>query len=217
MYWNIAPLRSARIILSNESSFAQNWFWTRELCPFHPSTTICPDEFQNAQRPMFLPYLLVRVFKFIVLDALEREFHEASEYQLFLPCTSLSMCKIRWKQQGLLSNFGDVDEFDFFFDHEFMGTLCHAFSLMRSHGPSCKRWRCSIQLLFHFPCWTWSITLNGKLAQSSLTSWSPHSLLSFVATFLFMDFPLCLDWELRQTIYPMQSARNLLSNKSSFA
>ena len=68
LYWNIAPLRSARIFLSNESLFAQNWFRTRELCPFYPSAAICPDEFQNAQRPMFLPYLLVRVFKFIDLE-----------------------------------------------------------------------------------------------------------------------------------------------------
>ena len=30
----------------------------------------------------------------LILDVLEREFHRASEYQLFLPCTSLSMCKI---------------------------------------------------------------------------------------------------------------------------
>ena len=66
LYWNIAPLRSARIFLSNESLFAQNWFRTRELCPFYPSATIC-FEFQNAQRPKFLPYLLVRVFKFIDL------------------------------------------------------------------------------------------------------------------------------------------------------
>ena len=66
MYWNIAPLRSARIFLSNESLFAQNWFRTRELCPFYPSAAIC-SEFQNAQRPKFLPYLLVRVFKFIDL------------------------------------------------------------------------------------------------------------------------------------------------------
>ena len=88
---------------------------------------------------------------------------------------------------------------------------------MRSHGPSCKRWRCSMQLLSHFLCWTWSITLNGNLAQSSLTSWSPPSLLSFVATFFFTDFPLCPDRELLQTTNPMQGARNLLSNKSSFA
>ena len=67
MYWNIAPLRSAWIFLFNESSFTQNWFRTRELCPFHLSTAICPNEFQNAQRPMFLPYLLIRVFKFIDL------------------------------------------------------------------------------------------------------------------------------------------------------
>ena len=30
----------------------------------------------------------------LILDVLEREFHGASEYQLFIPCTSLSMCKI---------------------------------------------------------------------------------------------------------------------------
>ena len=30
----------------------------------------------------------------LILDALEREFHGASKYQLFIPCTSLSMCKI---------------------------------------------------------------------------------------------------------------------------
>src|SRR6185503_16424673 len=30
----------------------------------------------------------------LILDALEQEFHGTSEYQLFLPCTSLSMCKI---------------------------------------------------------------------------------------------------------------------------
>ena len=39
----------------------------KRLCLFHPSAAICPDVFQNAQRPMFLPYLLVRVFKFIDL------------------------------------------------------------------------------------------------------------------------------------------------------
>src|SRR6185312_4341305 len=32
---------------------------------FIPALQSAPNEFQNAQRPMFLPYLLVRVFKFI--------------------------------------------------------------------------------------------------------------------------------------------------------
>ena len=41
----------------------------------------------------------------LILDALEWEFHGASEYQPFLPCTSLYMCKIWWKQWGLLPNF----------------------------------------------------------------------------------------------------------------
>ena len=66
IYWNIAPLRSARIFISNEYSFAQNWFRTRELCPFYPNAAFC-SEFQNAQCPKFLPYLLVWVFKFIDL------------------------------------------------------------------------------------------------------------------------------------------------------
>ena len=73
LYWNNAPLRSARIFLSNESLFAQNWFRTRELCPFRPSAAICPNEFQNTQRSMFLPYLLVRVFKFIDLGCVGTE------------------------------------------------------------------------------------------------------------------------------------------------
>ena len=70
----------------------------------------------------------------LILNALEWEFDGASEYQLFLPCTSLSMCKIWWKQWGLLSNFGDVDELDFFFDHEFMGMLCYACKIIQVHN-----------------------------------------------------------------------------------
>ena len=39
----------------------------KRLMSIYPSAAICPDEFQNMQRPMFLPYLLVWVFKFIDL------------------------------------------------------------------------------------------------------------------------------------------------------
>ena len=41
--------------------------------------------------------------------------------------------------------------------------------------------------------------------------------LDLALRFIFTDFPLCPDWELRQTIDPMQGARNLLSNKSLFS
>ena len=73
------------------------------------------------------------------------------------------------------------------------------------------------------PCSSYSTSHVGhdrsclKLAQWSLTSSSPPSLLSFVAIFLFMDFPLCPDWELHQPIDPIEGARYLLSVKSSFA
>jgi len=86
----------------------------------------------------------------LILDALEREFHGASKYQLFLPCTSLSMCKIWWKQRGLLSNFEDVDEFDFFFDHEFMGTLCHACKIIQVHNLP-PRWQSGVETIANKP------------------------------------------------------------------
>ena len=76
----------------------------------------------------------------LILDALEWEFHGASEYQLFLPCMSLSIRKIWWKQRGLLSKLGHVDEFDFFFDHEFMGTLCHACKTIQVHNLPPRWW-----------------------------------------------------------------------------
>ena len=136
MYWNIAPLRSSRIFLSNESSFAQNWFRTRELCLFYPSAAIYLDEFQNAQRPMFLPYLLVRVFKFIDLGCvrmgISRSFWISNFSSLYISVHVQNLMKTA----GLLSNFGDVEEFDFFFDHEFMGTLCHACKTIKcTHYP----------------------------------------------------------------------------------
>ena len=74
------------------------------------------------------------------------------------------------------------------------------------------------------PCSSYSTSYVGhdqsrlmEILPNRLSHHGPPSLLSFVATFLFMDFPLCPDWELCQTIGPMQGARNLLSNKSSFA
>jgi hypothetical protein len=104
----------------------------------------------------------------LILDALEREFHGASEYQLFLPCTSLSMCKIWWKQRGLLSNFGDVDEFDFFFDHEFMGTLCHACKTIQVHNLP-PRWRSGVETNANKPSIP-KISICGKVSLAKLVS-----------------------------------------------
>ena len=144
--WNIAPLRSARIVLSNESLFTQNWFRTRELCPFYPSTAIYSDEFQNAQRRMFLSYLLLRVFKFIDLGCVGTGIWWSFRISTFSSLYILSMCKIWWKQRGLLSNFGDVDEFDFFFDHEFIGMLCHACKTIQVHNLP-PRWQFGVEII----------------------------------------------------------------------
>ena len=57
---------------------------------------------------------------------------------------SLAMFKIWWKQRALLSSFGDVDEFDLFFDHELMGTLCHACKTIQVHSLP-PRWQSGVE------------------------------------------------------------------------
>ena len=72
----------------------------------------------------------------LILDALEQEFHGASEYQLFIPCMSLSMRKIWWKQRALLSNFGDVDEFWFLLWSRIHGNASSCLqNILNTHYP----------------------------------------------------------------------------------
>jgi hypothetical protein len=88
MYWNITPSWSSWNYVSNEPSFAWNGFRTRELCLFYSSDAIC--NFQNVQRLMFLPYLLVQVFKIDDPWCVGKMFEGASEYELLFHCTSLN-------------------------------------------------------------------------------------------------------------------------------
>ena len=112
MYWNIAPLWSARIFLSNEFSFVENWFRTRELCPFRPSAAICPDKFQNAQRSMFLPYLLVGVFKFIDLKCVGMGIWWSFWILTFCFLYSSEHVLKLMKTAASFSGFDDVDDLD---------------------------------------------------------------------------------------------------------
>jgi hypothetical protein len=131
---------SAQISLSNESLFAQNGFRTTKLWPFNLSATICPENFRMRSVHYFCHISLYGCPNSLILDALEWEFHGSSKYQLFFACTSLSMCKIWWKQRGLLSSVGDVDKFD----HKFMGTLCHACKTSQVH-ILLPRWRSGVE------------------------------------------------------------------------
>jgi hypothetical protein len=63
MYLNTPTSWSSWNYLSNEPSYAWNGFRTRELCLFYSGDATVQGWFQTAQRSMFLPYLLVRVFK----------------------------------------------------------------------------------------------------------------------------------------------------------
>ena len=123
LYWNIAPLRSTRIFLSDESSFAQNWFRTRELCPFYPSAAIC-SEFQNAQRPMFVPYLLVRVFKFIDLGCVGTGISWSFWISTFCFLYSSKHVLKLMKTAACFRTLEMLTNLIFFFDQEFMGMLC---------------------------------------------------------------------------------------------
>ena len=150
MYWHIVPLQSARIFLSNESSFTKTDSEQESYVHCIPALQYVSTNLRTRNVQCSCHISLYGSSNSLILDVLEREFHGASEYQLFLPCTSLSMCKIWWKQRGLLSNFGDVDEFDFFFDHEFMGTLCHACKIIQVHNLP-PRWQLGVETIANKP------------------------------------------------------------------
>ena len=106
---------------------AQNWFRTRELCPFHPSAAICLDEFQNVQRPMFLPYLLVRVLKFIDLECVGMRIWWSFWISTFCFLYSSEHVLKLMKTAASFSGFDDVDDLDWnSFGLELMGALLHA-------------------------------------------------------------------------------------------
>ena len=144
LYWNIAPLRSARIFLSNESLFAQNWFRTRELCPFYPALQSALTNFRTRNVQFSCHISLYRSSNSLILDVLEREFDGASEYQLFASCTALNMFSNWWKQLLALELWRCWRIWFFFFDHEFMGTLCHACKTIQVHNLP-PRWRSGVE------------------------------------------------------------------------
>ena len=126
----------------HEFSFPMSPYWPiidseQESCVyFIPALQSVSTNFRTGNVQCSCHIFLYGSSNSLILDSLEREFHGTSEYQLFLSCTSLSMCKFWWKQRGLLSNFGGVDEFDILFDHEFMGMLCHACKIIKcTHYP----------------------------------------------------------------------------------
>ena len=61
---------------------------------FIPALQSVPTNFRTRNVQSFCHISLYGSSNSLILDALEREFHGASEYQLFLPCTPLFMCKI---------------------------------------------------------------------------------------------------------------------------
>ena len=150
LYWNIAPLWSARTFLSNESLFAQNWFRTRELCPFYPSAAICPDEFQNVQRSIFLSYLLVRVFKFIDLGCVGTGIWWSFWISTFCFLYSSEHVLKLMKTAACFRTLEMLTNFVFFFDHEFMGTLCHACKTIQVHNLP-PRWQSGVETIANKP------------------------------------------------------------------
>src|SRR6185503_7549645 len=61
---------------------------------FIPALQFVPTNFRTHNVQCSCHISLYGSSNSLILDASERKFHRASEYQLFIPCTSLSMCKI---------------------------------------------------------------------------------------------------------------------------
>jgi hypothetical protein len=126
MYWSTHPSWSLWNYISNEPWNTWNGFRTRELCLFYSGDAICPRLFQTAQHSMFLPYLLVRVFKIDDSWCVGKEIWRRLWILLFFHCTSLNTCSnldgnnafplkpCRWLMTLIAIG------------QELMGTICHA-------------------------------------------------------------------------------------------
>ena len=86
----------------------------------------------------------------LILNALEWEFDGAFEYQLFSSCTALNMFSNWWKQLLALELWRCWRIWFFFFDHEFMGTLCHACKTIQVHNLP-PRWRSGVEKIANKP------------------------------------------------------------------
>ena len=150
MYWNIAPLQSARIFLSNESSFAENWFRTRELCPFRPSLQSVPTNFRTRNVQCSCHISLYGSSNSLILNALEWEFDGASEYQLFASCTALNIFFKLMKTAACFGTLEMLTNLIVFFDHEFMGMLCHACKTIQVHNLP-PRWQSGVETIANKP------------------------------------------------------------------
>jgi hypothetical protein len=100
IYWNTPQSWSSWNYLSNEPPFAWNRFRTRDLCLLYSGATICPKLISDAQRSMFLPYILVRVFKIDNSWCIGKMVLRSFWILTFLPLyISEHMLKYWWKQR----------------------------------------------------------------------------------------------------------------------
>ena len=98
MNWNIAPLRSARIFLSNESYSPKIDSEQESYVHFIPVLQSVPTNFRMRNVQCSCHISLFGSWNSLILNALEWEFNGASEYQLFASCTALNMFSNWWKQ-----------------------------------------------------------------------------------------------------------------------
>jgi hypothetical protein len=86
--------------LSNGPSYTWNGFRKRELCLFYSGDAICPKLISDAHRAMFLPYLLVCVFKIDDSWCVGKEIWRSFWILIFLPLfISEHVLKSWWKQR----------------------------------------------------------------------------------------------------------------------
>jgi hypothetical protein len=100
LYWNSLPSWSSWNYLSNEPSYVWNGFLTRELCLFYFGDAICPRLISDMQRSIFLPHLLVQVFKIDDSWCVGKKIWRSFWILNFLPLyISVHVLKSWWKQR----------------------------------------------------------------------------------------------------------------------
>jgi hypothetical protein len=96
------------------------------LCLFYSGDAICPRRFQTAQSSMFLPYLLVQVFKIDDSWCVGKEIWRSFWILLLFHCTSLNTCSNIDGNNDFLLNPCRWLMTLIAIGQELMETICHA-------------------------------------------------------------------------------------------
>ena len=150
MYWNIIHCEVHEFSFPTSTYSPKIDSEQESYVHFIPALQSVPTNFRTRNVQCSCHISLYGSSNSLILNALEWEFDGASEYQLFASCTALNMFSNWWKQLLALELWRCWRIWFFFFDHEFMGTLCHACKTIQVHNLP-PRWRSGVEKIANKP------------------------------------------------------------------